>query len=307
MHFTLRQLRAFSAIGRLGSFTRAAEALCATQPALSAQINDLEGALGVRLFDRNRSTRSVTLTRAGADLLPVAEKILSDVGTLQAHAEGLQDLSLGRVAVGALPSVASGLMVRAIAGFRRAHPGISIVLRDELGGKVIQMIEANETDFGITVRPPSESHLTFIPLLKDELVALIPTALQVGRATRVTLAQLSELPLALMCHGSSVRQLVDEAFAASGLVVFPVYEPTFMSTAVAIVEAGLAVTLLPSSAVETQQSSAFFVRRVVGDNLTRELGILRKRERTLPPAAESFFDYLVEVAPKLAGAPHLLT
>ncbi len=68
MNINLRQLRAFVSIGRLGSFTKAADALHATQPALSAQIRELEDALGVKLFDR--STRSVTLTQAGEDLMP---------------------------------------------------------------------------------------------------------------------------------------------------------------------------------------------------------------------------------------------
>src|SRR6187455_1563706 len=68
MNINLRQLRAFVSIGRLGSFTKAAAALHATQPALSAQIRELEEALGVKLFDR--STRSVTLTQAGEDLSP---------------------------------------------------------------------------------------------------------------------------------------------------------------------------------------------------------------------------------------------
>ena len=75
MNINLRQLRAFVSIGRLGSFTKAADALHATQPALSAQIRELEEALGVKLFDR--STRSVTLTQAGEDLMPVVDTVLA--------------------------------------------------------------------------------------------------------------------------------------------------------------------------------------------------------------------------------------
>ena len=76
LNVNLRQMRAFVAIGRLGSFTQAAKLLHTTQPALSARIRELESALAVRLFDR--STRSVQLTQAGEDLLPVVEQVLSE-------------------------------------------------------------------------------------------------------------------------------------------------------------------------------------------------------------------------------------
>ena len=83
MDFTLRQLRAFATIARLRSFTRAADVLHTTQPALSAQIRELEASLGVRLFDRN--TRSVAPTRAGADLLPVVDQVLSALDSVAAR------------------------------------------------------------------------------------------------------------------------------------------------------------------------------------------------------------------------------
>src|SRR5882672_10342648 len=111
MNISLRQLRAFAAVAQLGSFTRAADALHATQPALSAQINELEDSLGVRLFDR--STRSVTITQAGRDLLPVVAKILDDVARVPTHARDVARKNIGRVVVAALPSVSSTLLPQA--------------------------------------------------------------------------------------------------------------------------------------------------------------------------------------------------
>src|SRR5882724_5229900 len=135
MNISLRQLRAFATIGHLGSFTRAAEALHATQPALSAQIGELEGALGVRLFDR--STRSVTITRAGHDLLPVVDKILADVELVVTHAHDVSRINVGRVIVAALPSVSSTLLPRAVVRFRAQHPGVTFVLKDALAERIV--------------------------------------------------------------------------------------------------------------------------------------------------------------------------
>ena len=99
MDFTLRQLRAFATIARLRSFTRAADVLHTTQPALSAQIRELEASLGVRLFDRN--TRSVASTRAGADLLPVVEQVLGALDSVAMRAEDVAVRNTGRVVVAA--------------------------------------------------------------------------------------------------------------------------------------------------------------------------------------------------------------
>src|SRR4051794_19199597 len=108
MNVDMRQLRAFSTIGRVGSFTKAAAALFTTQPALSAQIRHLEEALDLRLFDR--STRAVTLTQAGRDLLPVVDRVLADVGAVIAQARNVAHMNVGRVAVAALPSVSSTML-----------------------------------------------------------------------------------------------------------------------------------------------------------------------------------------------------
>jgi len=108
MNINLRQLRAFVSISHLGGFTKAAEALHATQPTLSAQINQLEESLGVRLFDR--STRSVTLTQVGRDLLPVVDKVLSDLAAVSVRARDVAQKNTGRVVVAALPSISSTLL-----------------------------------------------------------------------------------------------------------------------------------------------------------------------------------------------------
>src|SRR5215467_13424736 len=109
-NISLRQLRAFVTVAALQSFTKAADALNTTQPALSAQIRDLESELGLRLFDRN--TRSVSTTQAGRDLLPTVEKILADIGAVATHARNVARKNVGRVVIAALPSVSSTLLPR---------------------------------------------------------------------------------------------------------------------------------------------------------------------------------------------------
>jgi DNA-binding transcriptional LysR family regulator len=104
----LRHIRAFLALARAGSFTRAAAELHMSQPTLTVQIQQLENALGVKLFDRNK--RHVALTQAGRDLLVPLERILIDVEAITTSAEELLEHRRGLVTVAALPSVSAGLL-----------------------------------------------------------------------------------------------------------------------------------------------------------------------------------------------------
>jgi DNA-binding transcriptional LysR family regulator len=286
MNVSLRQFRSFATIGHLASFTKAANVLHTTQPTLSAQITELEEALGVRLFDR--STRSVSLTQAGRELLPFVDKILADVTHVMTHAHDVAAKNIGRVVVAALPSVSSTLLPHAILRFSERYPGISVTLRDALAERIRRMIRDDEVDFGITSAAVSDAQLQFTPLAADHMVAVLPRGHVLARAKRLDLVQLLDAPLILMDRDSSVRRIVDQAYAALGRIPAPAYEPAFMATAIGMVRAGLGATLLPSSALEVALASDLVVRPLDNPLLTRPLGILRKKQRPLSPAASAF-------------------
>ena len=249
MDFTLRQLRAFSTVARLRSFTRAADALHATQPALSAQIRELEEALGVRLFDR--STRSVAPTQAAADLLPVVEQVLAA-------------LALGRRArrrrrEPATPGASSSPRCRR--SRRRWCPassrGCASAIRASPWWFATRWpsarwpaVRSGEVDLALTSAPPPDRELAFAPLLADRMMAVLPRAHPLARAK----AGAARRPArrAARAHGPRQQRapLVDAASASIGRLAEPAYEVAFMSTAIGLVRAGLGATLLPSSAAE---------------------------------------------------------
>lgn len=295
MNINLRQLRAFVSIGRLGSFTRAADALHATQPALSAQIRELEDALGVKLFDR--STRSVTLTQAGEDLLPVVDNVLGDLGSVVARARDVARRNTGRVTIAALPSLAATLMPEAVAQMRVRHPGITVVIKDALAERIIGLIRADEVDLAVTSAPPIDPQLQFTPLLKDRMVAVLPDGHPLLQAKTMRLADLLASPLVLMDRDSSVRRIVDAACASIGRMAEPAFEAAYMSTAIGLVRAGLGATLLPSSAAELRATSDLTVRDLDTPRIERELGVLKQRRRAYSPAAEAFVTVLAALTP----------
>ncbi len=294
MNINLRQLRAFVSIGRLGSFTKAADALHATQPALSAQIRELEESLGVKLFDR--STRSVTLTQAGEDLLPVVDNVLGDLGSVVARARDVARRNTGRVTVAALPSLSATLMPDVVARMRALHPGIAIVIKDALAERILGLIRADEVDLALTSAPPTDPQLQFTPLLNDRMVAVLPPGHPLAGAKTVKLADILDSSLVLMDRDSSVRRIVDGACASIGRMAEPAYEAAYMSTAIGLVRAGLGTTLLPSSAAELRGAVDIVVRDLDAPRVERQLGIVKQRRRAYSPAAEAFVAVLTVVA-----------
>lgn len=300
LNVNLRQMRAFVAIGRLGSFTQAAKLLHTTQPALSARIRELESALAVRLFDR--STRSVLLTQAGEDLLPVVEQVLNDFGSVVERAQDVAGRNTGRIAIAALPSVASGLLPEAIARFRRRYPRITIALRDGVADRILELIRTREVDFGITSVGASDPGFELTPIGTDRIVAVLPRSHPLARRRRLTLAAIVDHPLILMDRDSSVRHAVDATYASAGRMAAPMFEATFMATAVALVRAGLGITLLPSSAHEVRTAADLGVRPIDHPGLLRTIGVMRLKGRSLSPAAEAFVEVLRVESRKRFGA-----
>ncbi len=294
MNIHLRQLRAFVTVGRLGSFTRAAHALHATQPALSAQVRDLEDSLGVRLFDR--STRSVTLTQAGKDLLPFVASVLSDISSVVDRARDVARRNTGRVTVAALPSLSATLLPGVVARLQRGHPGVTVVIRDALAERTLSLLRADEVDLAVTSVPLPDPQLQFTRLLTDRMVAVLPPNHPLAGAKAVRLTDLLESPLILMDRDSSVRRSVDTACASIGRLAAPVFEAAFMATAIGLVRAGLGATLLPSSAADLRAASDLIILDLEEPRIERELGILKQRRRAFSPAAEAFVEVLRKVA-----------
>ena len=294
MNFTLRQLRAFVSVARLGSFTRAARVLRISQPALTVQIRQLEEALGVRLLDRN--TRSVTLSQVGREFVPVLERILDEINTFTSDARELTSGKRGVVTVAALPSICASLLPDAVAQFKAAHPGITVRMRDTLAQTVIGLVKAREVDFGIASATQQDPEIETSSLFTDRMSALFPQKAHTGKNGKVTLKELSRHPLIFLDAGSSVRALVDRAYEAIGMHVTPAFEVVYMSTAVGLVRAGLGVAVLPSAtAHEAQQAEGLVARDINHERLRRQISIIQSKGRSPSPAAQAFIETVKRV------------
>lgn len=290
----LRHLRAFAAVAVHGGFTRAAERLHTTQPALTLLVRQLEASLGARLFDRN--TRNVQLTATGAELLPAVERLLADLDTTIGGVRDAVARASGRVIVAALPSIASSMLPAAIARAAAANPGVAIAVRDAVAGRIAAMVRTGEADLGVAGRPEDEG-LAFEKLLADRLVAACPRMHPLARRRRVAWADLGGEAFISMSRDSSVRRLVEQAFASIGRRHEPAYEVVYLSSAVSMAAAGLGIAVVPSSALSALNLRRIAVRPLVGPAVEREIGVLTSRARSLSPAASFFAAQLRGVAP----------
>ena len=290
MNANLRQFQAFVAVGRFGSFTRAARHLNLSQPALTVQIRQLEEALGVRLFDR--STRVVKLTTIGRELAPTFERVLLEIDAVMVNTRELASHIRGIVTLGALPSISSKMLPSTIAEFQKQYPGIVVRLRDVLAYRNVKMVKEEEVDFGIgTLRMP-DPDIQFTPLFTDHLGVIFPAGHPVERRRAITLKNLTDYPLILMDPETSVRDLVDHAFESIGEVAVPTFEAIYPSTALALVKAGLGITIQPSSSMELASSRGLKFRTIRHPGLTRQIGVIQNARRSLSPSAEAFIGIL---------------
>jgi len=289
----LRHIEAFLAVARCGNFTRAAADLHVSQPALTVQIRQLESTLGLRLFDRNN--RRVSLTQPGRELVAPFEQALLEVRSIVERAQGVAAHRRGVVTVACLPSIAAGLLPRAMAELAAHHQGITVRVRDVVADRVVELVKSGEVDFGLGSCGRVDRELSDQPLLTDRLAAFVQKSHRLAGKRYVALRDLAGYPLILTGKDSSVRELVELTLRQERLAVSVAHEATYMTTALGMAAAGLGVAILPEAASTSAPATVCRVD-IRGPVLTRRIGIITMAVRTLPPAAHK----LVEVLRRLA-------
>ncbi len=291
MNPTLRQLRAFVEIARLGSFTEAAKQLNLTQSATSGLLRELERQLGLKLLDRN--TRSATLTAAGREFLVHTQRILSDVATAVASTQGLVSKTRGRVAVAASPLVSVTLLPKVIREFAARFPQIEIAVFDVLTKEIIDHIRSGAAELGVGTFPTSHMELNYQPLFDDRLGAVIPLNLAIGSKRGLRWADLQHQENIALTPTSAFRALIDLTVRELKLVMpAPRFEVGYMGTAVALVEAGLGVSILPERAAALIRSGTAHWRPLQAPRVTQAATLVKLAGKSLSPAATAFAEIL---------------
>ncbi len=297
MNLTPQQLSAFVRLAGTGSFSEAARLQGVSQPALSRAVQQMEAAVGRRLFDR--TTRSVVLTPTGRELLPIAERLVAEFDGSFGELARFVDGRRGRIAVAALPSIAAVLLPPAIARFREGRPEVEVAVLDGLAGSVLDAVAEGRADLGLTIRPSPRATLAYRPLLSDEFGLVYRPDDELAGDTPLPWSVFEGRPFVAMAPESSVRQMADAAFLQAGLAIPPLYGCAFLGTTGHLVAAGLGVTALPRLTLPLLGRLGLVWRRLERPVMRRQMGAVTRAGRTLAPAAEAFLAVLGQEAKRL--------
>lgn len=294
MQPTLRQIEALAALAAAGSFSRAAERLGMSQPALSQAVRDLERALGVRLVDR--TSRRVALTAAGLRFADRAARGAEAIAAAVAEARDTGALRAGRLRLAAPPLIAATILPRAAATFAAAHPGVALSIADVGQAEVVARLRDGRADLGLGTVAADAAGIDRRPLMRDALRLAAPAGHPLLVHGAPGWAEVARHPVATLTPDSGIRALVDEGFAAAGVAVAPAWEVAQVATVLGLVAAGLAVAVLPGYAVAAAAPPGVADAPLAGAPVMRDLAILMPRDRSPAPAAQAFADHLARAA-----------
>ena len=312
MNISLRMLRAFLAVAETRNFSRAADQLALTQPAVSRNLTELEQALGVQLV--HRTTREVELTEAGRQLQGNLLQVLEALDSCLLEVAGLATLRQGKVSVASSPTLSAHLMPQCIARCRHQSPGIALQLLDRIQSDVLASVRSGEVDFGVVIDPVDPGDLHCQPILTEPFCFVCPLDHPLARLPQIPWVALSEQPLVLLDHASGSRRLIDAALLRHGVQASVVQDVGHTTTIFCMLAEGLGVSVVPQLALpeEWLQRAAQSSKEAAPQQLCarplqppvqRDIMLVRRRQRTLAPVAQQVWDLVAAVALERYGSP----
>ena len=300
MNFDLGDLRAFIAVAELSSFCAAAETIHLSQPALSRRVDKLENALGVRLFDRD--TRNVELTAVGRDFARKARTLLDDLDEILLGVRDVAANRWGQVTLACIPSTAHYFLPRVLRQYHHRFPRIRLRVIDESANEVLSAVAHGEAELGLDITGSDEPTLEFEPLLTESFVLACPRDHPLARQRAVAWAELARYDFMTVDKASGNRLVMDLALGSKRSRPQACLETRHVSTLVAFVEAGLGVAAVPRLSMPRKGHAALVSVPIVEPEVTRTVGLIKRRGRSLSPAAEHLYDMLRATAREVADA-----
>jgi LysR family transcriptional regulator, low CO2-responsive transcriptional regulator len=289
---TLRQLKVFEAVARYLSYSRAAEELHLTQPAVSIQVKQLEGHAGLPLFEQ--LGRKVYLTAAGREMLHYSRSIIQQFREAEEALAGLKGVRGGRLNI-AVISAGDYFFPRLLAEFCSRHEGVTVELSVNNREEVLRRLSENATDLAIMLRPPDEQDTVAEPFApQPHVVVAAPDHPLAGRR-RIPLKALKQEKFIVRERGSDTRFSMEEAFARNGFKPSIAMEIKSFETIKQAVMAGMGVSFLSTHTISLElQLGRLAVLNVEGFPVMHNWHVVQRRTKRLPPVAQAFKEFLLE-------------
>ena len=306
---TLRQLKVFESVARLNSFSRAAEELHLTQPAVSTQVKKLEEHAGNALFEQ--FGKKIYLTQAGTELLEISRGIIAQFEAAEQAMTQFRGVAGGRLNVGVI-SAGDYFFPHLLVEFLRRHPGVTLNFTVHNRQDLLAQISGNLTDLAIMVRPPSDLDTVEQAFAPHPYVIVAAPGHPLVEERRVARARLVREPFIVREQGSDTWRSMEDAFGGDIGDLNAAMEIRSTETIKQAVMAGMGLSFLSAHTIARELAAgSLAVLDVEGFPVMLHWYVVHRRSKRLPPVAQAFKDFLLSDAASLierivpsAGAAH---
>jgi DNA-binding transcriptional LysR family regulator len=296
MNLTLRQLQVFEAVARHLSFTRAAEELYLTQPAVSMQVKQLEGAVGLPLFEQ--LGKKIHLTEAGQAMHRYSRTIAEQLREAQQLIEELKGIEGGRLRITVATTV-NYFATRLLSAFCQRYRGVRVSLDVTNREHLLRQLETNETDIVLMGQPPADLDVVAEPFMDNPLVIIAPPNHALARQRGIPLKRLQQEIFLMRERGSGTRMAMERFFAEHGITPSSSIEMTSNEAIKQSVEAGLGLGIVSAHTLELElEVGRLKVLDVESFPIMRRWYVVHRRGKRLSAVARAFKDFVLKEAHK---------
>ncbi len=289
-HVTLRQLRVFEAVARRLSYSRAAEELHLTQPAVSMQVGALEELAGLPLIEQ--TGKRITLTGAGEELAKLAQRLALELRAAEENLAAWRGAESGRLQIGVV-STAKYFAPALLAEFRHRHPGIELSLSVNNRSVVVKQLANNEIDLALMGSPPRDFETVAERFAEHPLVFIAPPEHPLAKKRRVSAAQVAAETLLIREPGSGTRGALERFLEEHQLKPQTTIELGSNETIKQAVMAGLGIAFISEHTIGLERQVGRLVRlAVTGTPLKRGWHLVFRADKRMMPVASAFQDFI---------------
>ncbi|MEW5791309.1 MAG: selenium metabolism-associated LysR family transcriptional regulator [Pseudomonadota bacterium] len=290
-----RRLQVFHTVARLLSFTKAAEILHMTQPAVTFQIKQLEEQFNTRLFDRTHNR--ISLTEAGTIVFEYAERILNLYSELQNRVGEMTGDVRGVLLLGASTTIAEYMLPRVLGDFKERYPEVQVRMHVANTDRIVSMVEDNTIDLGVVEAAVSNKSLAVRKCCMDQMVAIFPPTHFLAQQSSVRAADLLNYAFVSREEGSGTREVTNEYLAAAGLdpndlnITMELGSPESVKGAV---EGGLGISVVSEATVRKEIALGTLVAIPLEPPLARPFLFVYQKQKFRSHVMDEFLEFAKE-------------
>lgn len=287
-----RRLQVFYTVARLLSFTKAAEELHMTQPAVTFQVRQLEEQFNTRLFDRTHNR--ISLTEAGGRVYQCAQKIFELYSEMDNSVRELTGDVSGVLILGASTTIAEYMLPVLLGDFKETHPDVTIRLKVANTDGIVSMVENNEIDLGVVEAPVNNKNLVVEECRTDQLVMIVPPGHELANETSVPIQRLVDYPFICREEGSGTREVMIEALNTAGVNNTDLNLAMELGSLEAIkgaVEAGMGVSVLSKATLLKELKLGTLVAINLEPPMMRPFSFVHQKQKFRVRAMEELLSF----------------